>query len=660
MIGQVNHLPKCLLEFPSMYVMDAHLSEEERHRLEVVFGNAYSLTEVKLAITRSQAPRRVQMDLGKILKKINLCTEDITRTISHPNLSTEPDRDGNGEAHVARKRRKIVDFNPAKREVVSLDSDSASETDSGPVKDLEHEPKLKSQALLVGVQQPAQTADLCMPVSEDNIIKVYNLNWYHESIRAKELVPVRRHLIYAGRIISRPPSGNGSDERNATTAMLDTCDILSRARADTPPPLSFNSSSSHHARTTTSSQRAHLQPESTTEDEAEREMPPLPDYLQTTYSCQRPTPRYGPNEDFLRQIRIIKKARIIDGHEKQRHTYHSVVAAIAAYPYEFKSAREVSRLPCCGDKIAALWYEWNSTGRIKEVEAILEDPRMKVLNAFWDIHGVAEATAVKFYNRGWRDLDDIVEHGWASLSRQQQIGVKFYDDFSAMRIPREEVESIGRVVLDHANQIQDGFQMVICGGYRRGKPDSGDVDVMLGHPDEETTEGLIRPLLASLEEGGYITHQLQVWTSNSDRDQAALEWEASAKKSRPGFDTLDKGLVVWQDPEWPTKGGDRARDPGAPNPNPHRRVDIIITPWKTAGCAVVGWTGGTTFEMDIRRYCRHELDRKLKFDSSGVRSLDDGSLVDLEAGGRDMLEKEKLVFSGLKLEWRDPTERCTD
>ncbi|PBP16020.1 DNA polymerase beta [Diplocarpon rosae] len=635
-----------------MYVMDVHLSEEERQALEVVFQNAYSLTEVKLAITRSQAPRRIQMDLGKILKKMNLCTEDITRTLSDRNLPT--DLNGDGEAHdgTPAKRRKLSNFNPERREVISLDSNSGSEAESG-----SDEPTRKNQALLAGAQQSAQTADLCIPVSENNIIKVYNLNWYHESIKAQELLPVRRHLVYAGRIIPGPT--NASDERNATDMMLDTSGILSRARADTPPLSSFMSSSSHHARTTTS-QRAHLQPQSTADDEAEREMPPLPDYLQTTYSCQRPTLRYGPNEDFMRQLRIIKKARIIDGHEKKRHTYHSVVAAIAAYPYEFKTAMEVSRLPCCGDKIAALWYEWKNTGRIKEVETTLEDPRMKILSIFWDIHGVGEATALKFYNNGWKDLDDIVEHGWGSLSRQQKIGVKFYEDFSAMRIPREEVESIGQIVLDHANQIQDGFQMVICGGYRRGKPDSGDVDVMLSHHDEKATEGLIQPLLASLEKDGYVTHQLQVWTSNSDPDQAALDWEASAKKSRSGFDKLDKGLVVWQDPERPSRQEELGHDPEAPNPNPHRRVDIIITPWKTAGCAVVGWTGGTTFEMDIRRYCRHELDRKLKFDSSGVRSLEDGSWVDLEAGGRDLLEKEKLVFSGLNLDWRDPTERCTD
>lgn len=242
-----------------------------------------------------------------------------------------------------------------------------------------------------------------------------------------------------------------------------------------------------------------------------------------------------------------------------------------------------------------------------------------------------------------------------TLTRPQQIGLKFYEEF-LQRIPRDEVEKIAKVVLDHANQIIDGFHMLIVGGYRRGKPDCGDVDVILTHPDEEVTEHFLTRLLESLEKKEYITHQLYVSTKNSERGQTPLNWKGGMPRSRGGFDTLDKAFVVWQNPDWP--GEDDNLEKGSKNPNPHRRVDIIMSPWKTAGCAVVGWSGGTMFERDLRRYCRHQLG--MKFDSSGIRRLDDGSWVDLEKDGVTLLEKEKLIFSGLGLEWREPTERCTD
>jgi DNA polymerase IV len=200
--------------------------------------------------------------------------------------------------------------------------------------------------------------------------------------------------------------------------------------------------------------------------------------------------------------------------------------------------------------------------------------------------------------------------------------------------------------------------MVICGGYRRGKSDSGDVDVVLSHPDEEVTDGFLPQLTANLEDDGWITHMLEISMMNSKRGQHPLRWKGLAPKAKSGFDTLDHAFVVWQNPSWVTEVQDLERNPTAKNPNLHRRVDIIISPWKTAGCAVLGWTGGTMFERDLRNYSRHELG--WKFDSSGVRSVLDGTWIDVEQGGEDLLAKERMVFERLKLQWREPYERCTD
>jgi DNA polymerase IV len=175
----------------------------------------------------------------------------------------------------------------------------------------------------------------------------------------------------------------------------------------------------------------------------------------------------------------------------------------------------------------------------------------------------------------------------------------------------------------------------------------------LSHPEPEKTLHFICELVSSLDD--FITYTGMISTKNSDRGQTTLPWKGSGTKSGSGFDTLDKAFVVWQNPEW-------ARATTAKNPNPHRRVDIIISPWKTVGCAVIGWSGGTTFERDLRRYCKDV--KGLKFDSSGVRRRSDGAWVNLESGADgtrapDMLVAEKRVFTGLGLEWRPPEERCT-
>lgn len=165
---------------------------------------------------------------------------------------------------------------------------------------------------------------------------------------------------------------------------------------------------------------------------------------------------------------------------------------------------EIPRLPGCGDKYALLFAEFENSGELSELQSAAADPKMSVIRTFYNIWGVSSVTAEEFYRKGWRDLDDVVEFGWASLSRSQQIGVKYYEEF-LQKISRAEVKSIGDTVLEHANKLIEGFQMTIVGGYRRGKAMSGDVDLVLSHPDLQATHNFIRKVVTSLEDSNFIS-----------------------------------------------------------------------------------------------------------------------------------------------------------
>ena len=259
----------------------------------------------------------------------------------------------------------------------------------------------------------------------------------------------------------------------------------------------------------------------------------------------------------------------------------------------------------------------------------------------------------------WRDLDDVVEYGWSTLSRVQQIGVKYYDEFQ-QGIPRTEVEAIRDKILEHARRVRDErVEVLVVGGYRRGKEESGDVDVIVSHRELDATANLVTDIVASLETEGWVTHTLLLSLHSTARGQATLPFRGGVRGGH-GFDTLDKALVVWQDPVWSTREQDLAADARAKNPNVHRRVDIIISPWRTVGCAVCGWSGGTTFQRDLRRYVRHV--HGWKFDSSGVRDRSSGRVIPLEGPNGvqgSMVDAEKMVFKGMGLEWKNPTERWT-
>ena len=634
--------------FPPMYLLKFHLERNpaELHRLENDLHVVWDIKEARLVLGVVKSKSRAALEL----RKLGLDTDEVD------SVRTTGD-DGESPKAVkvhSNKRRRIDSVSVHGKEVVALDSETESEIDSDQRKRISSRGNSPDVTSGPFGKSPALSPDL-ISQSRGKTIQVLSLAWYTDSVSAGRLLPISDYLVYEGRLKSTTRQTTRSDPTILPAR------VAQRHQVKTPSPIQrhsrINSRNFGRSSSQKSTQPARLVHETTSEDEAKSQLPPVPEYLHSRYSCQRPTPLHCPNEGFLSELRIIKQARIFSRDKTSIRAYSVAVAAIASYPYSLTSVYELVRLPGCKEKIAKHWQDWKELGHVTEADEIRSDPDFQVLNLFYNIHGVAEASAHEFLNKGWRSLDDIVEYGWESITRDQQIGVKYYDEF-LQRIPRGEVESISNVIWDHANHIRDGFQMVICGGYRRGKPDSGDVDVVLSHPNEGATDRFLVELLDSLEDKGYITHTLNVSMKNSDRGQNPLAWKGNSPPKKGGFDTLDHAFLVWQNPSWPSEEEELKRDPKAQNPNVHRRVDIIISPWKTAGCAVLGWSGGTMFQRDLRFYTRHQLG--LKFDSSGVRRVSTGDWVDLEEGDGDMLAKEKRVFSGLELEWREPTERCTD
>lgn len=105
------------------------------------------------------------------------------------------------------------------------------------------------------------------------------------------------------------------------------------------------------------------------------------------------------------------------------------------------------------------------TGTLAEYTHLQNSSEFQTLKLFWGVWGVGAHTARQWYfDKGWRNLDDVVEGAWDSLTRVQQIGIKYYDEFNEHKIPRAEVEEIGRIVGDASQQVGPGTVYEICGG----------------------------------------------------------------------------------------------------------------------------------------------------------------------------------------------------
>jgi DNA polymerase IV len=636
-MSQMTELNLDLSSAPPIHILATHLTTEDLHEYEdLVFGAhgplTYSSVEARVFLTRINQKKRAAFELrsnGVWTEQDETTMDSISMLISEPR-------------NLKRKR-----------------SGASSSTGSS-----------SDPSILM-------PTTVNWPEMRDTVV-VIKLDWLDACIKARRQVPYGPYLVYIGRLVSKPSSPKTSRPSKepgiVTYIKADAASSSQSQPRGPPPPRPFSHPRTMPGITKRSPPKLYRTTTSEMEDVSDStsssKLPPLPEWATSethTYACCRLTPLTCPNDTFLSQLQEIKLGRILTLDAIGVRAYSTSIASIAAYPHPLTSPTELLRLPGCNSRIAELWQEWHEsalTGEERRISAVLElraDPDLQILRNFYEIWGVGADTARKLlYTHNLRDLDDIVEYHWSSLNRVQQIGVKFYEEFQR-KIPRAEVEQIAATILRHARLTKGigeaewgtsaDMECVIVGGYRRGKAQSGDVDVILSHRDENVTKDLVIDVVHSLETEGWITHTLTLQTTTSDRDQQTLPYRGEGHGGH-GFDSLDKALCVWQDPHFETHDGAVKK-----NPNVHRRVDIILSPWRTVGCAILGWSGGTTFQRDLRRFASKV--KGWKFDSSGVRDRGTGVVVDLEGDAQTWEERERRVMEGIGIGWRPASERCT-
>ncbi|MCJ1296934.1 hypothetical protein MMC34_008503, partial [Xylographa carneopallida] len=714
-----------LSHLPAVYVLPVHLSIDQVHDLEAQLADAgapviYDLQGARLILGALTSMKRAKFELhSRGIKLQDLSTEKPVNGNHTSNRAIDHSDPTDDRESPSRKRRKGIPVNENKKksivskEVLSTTDVRAKGGDGGAMDSMSqlsithtstNTASVSSNGLELDESDPAFSS-----IFPEGLVKVVRVGWLIDSMETGSPQPFGPYIIYEGMTLRRSESPQTMDSlhsvlKDAAKSIVhqfspnidNTSSNVSYAiaaqthdesggpeatdekRVQASNPLrrdfhvrrfQYSSRKGHNHTNNPAARPVPLLRETTSEhdDGTSGTLPKMPKWVKEKkiYACERSTPLYTPNDEFVAQLELIKLERILTGDEIGVRAYSTSIASVRAHPSKLTSTKEILSLPGCDHKIAHLFYEWQTTGHIQAVDGIQADPALTALRSFYNIWGVGAKTAREFYyDRQRRELDDIIEFEWSSLTRVQQIGLKFYDEFE-LKIPRSEVEYIASIVTYHAKKVieDDEVECVVVGGYRRGCHENGDVDIIVSHRDESATNRVIHPIVAALETAGWITHSLSVVTANSDRGQQPVSYKFHDDKRGSGFDTLDKALVVWQDPVWPSMAEDLAHDPQAKNPNVHRRVDIIISPWRTIGCAVAGWTSGTTFQRDLRRYAKHR--KAWKFDSSGIRERGSGKWVDVErwtnltTRATTWQDAERRVFEGLGLEYREPWERNT-
>ncbi|CAM5130339.1 unnamed protein product [Eretmochelys imbricata] len=321
------------------------------------------------------------------------------------------------------------------------------------------------------------------------------------------------------------------------------------------------------------------------------------------------------NRHITEKLEVLGKAYTIQGDKWRALGYSKAINALKSYHKPVTSYQEACKIPGIGKRMAEKILEILESGHLRKLDHISES--VAVLEVFSNIWGAGVKTAQMWYQQGFRTLDDIRTK--ASLTSQQAIGLKHYEDFLE-RMPREEAKEIEQTVREAAQSLNPGLVCMACGSYRRGKATCGDVDVLVTHPDGQSHRGIFGKLLDSLRQSGFLTDDL-VRQEDSGNQKKYL-------------------------------GVCRLPGPG----RRHRRLDIIVVPHCEFACALLYFTGSAHFNRSMRALA------KTKGMSLSERALH--AAVVRAPGGRKMgpglvlpTPTERDVFTLLGLPYREPAER---
>jgi DNA polymerase/3'-5' exonuclease PolX len=255
-------------------------------------------------------------------------------------------------------------------------------------------------------------------------------------------------------------------------------------------------------------------------------------------------------------------------------------------------------------KIREKVAEYITTGHIAEVDEARAKRNPDTIEAFMNVYGIGPKKALDLIQAGHRSIADLRAAASADpklLNKNQRIGLQYYEDLLD-RIPRTEMDA-------HAAQLMAvkpvALEGVIVGSYRRGRPDSGDIDMLVRTTDATVDAGkALADYVKQLRDAGYVKEVLAIGSH--------------------------KCLAISQLP------GSKAR-----------RLDLLVTPPEEFPFAVLYFTGSDGFNVRMRQLA---LERGFTLNEHALTHVKTGKTV----GG---IKAEADIFAALKMEWREPVDR---
>lgn len=293
----------------------------------------------------------------------------------------------------------------------------------------------------------------------------------------------------------------------------------------------------------------------------------------------------------------------------------NVLEIIKKYPKKIKSGDELAHIKGVGKGTITRIDEIIKKGYLSEIRKDRGIQKyLKYIEELEQIFGIGRKTAAKLVMKHGiktiKDLKDAHKKGKIDLNDHILLGLKYHGVYKEV-IPRKEIEQVDKL-LNKADKISGGLNHRICGSFRRGKPFSNDIDILLTHKDVKNktqlanSKNYLKLYVKKLKDMGLIVEDI-------DKD---------FEVKYMGFSKMGK--------------------------NPVRRVDIMYVPYDSYPTALLHFTGSGEFNRKMRELA---LELGYTLNQYGLYKVDRGKKK------RIPTNSEKDVFESLGMEYVEPKLR---
>lgn len=294
--------------------------------------------------------------------------------------------------------------------------------------------------------------------------------------------------------------------------------------------------------------------------------------------------------------------------------YNNIIKIIENYQGEITGSENFKGIPKVGPKV------------LEKIDTILAEEdtdeselntNIKVVEDLTRITGVGPVRAQDLAKKGYtleRILDEYKKKTLdeSLFTHHILIGIKYFHDIEK-KIPRDEIKDMETYMKEVlVDNVDNKLRIQICGSYRRGKKESGDIDVLVytnKRTDGATNEELFERVIEQFTLDEFIIDSL---TPNINK-------------------TKFMGVCRYV-PDYPA-----------------RRIDIRFIDKERLACAMLYFTGSGEFNVKMRSYA-------LKFKNG--YSINEYSVKDKKTGEEVQgIKTERDIFAFLDLKYVPPEKR---